>query len=36
MGAVAVGLDDEALIKEQLEFGSGEDFSLTVAVDFHG
>ena len=35
-GAVAVGLDDEALIKEQLEFGSGEDFGLTVAVDFHG
>ena len=35
-GAVAVGLDGEALIKEQLNFGDGEDFGLTVAVDFHG
>ena len=35
-GAISVGLDDEALIKQELEFVSGEDFGLTVAVDFHG
>ena len=32
----SVGLDDEALIKQELEFVSGEDFCLTVAVDLHG
>jgi hypothetical protein len=35
-GAVAGGIYGEALIKEELNFGNGEDFGLPVAVDLHG
>ena len=35
-GAISRGIDGEALIKQKLEFGDGEDFCLPVAIDLHG
>ena len=35
-GAISGGIDREAVVKEQLNLGSGEDFGLPVAVDLHG
>ena len=35
-GAISGGIDGEALIKQQLNLSSGEDFGLPVAIYFHG
>ena len=35
-GAISGGIDGEAVVKEELNLGSGEDFGLPVAIDFHG
>ena len=35
-GAISGGIDGEAVVKEELNLGDGEDFCLPVAIYFHG